>query len=117
MSSFLKTTSEQVTKVAKSLGGYSSKRKATSTPLVSDHEPNYQEGYDQELHDFAEEVEREIQIEEEEEEPTTPIGILRSRQSSTRSHEIQQQQQQQQRQAHGERVNFQSISYFYNFIF
>ena len=118
MFSFLKKAYKKITKVAKSLGGSSSKRKATSNPLVSitpsvsnyNFEPNYPEGYDQELHDYVEEVEREIQMEEEEEqeeEPTTPIGIHRSRQSSTRSHE--EQQQQQQRQARGKRVNFQSI--------
>ena len=77
MSSFLKKASKKVTKVAKSLGGSSSsKRKATSTPSisttpsVSNYEPNYPEGYepyDQELHDYAEHVEREIQIEDEEE--------------------------------------------------
>ena len=103
--------------MAKSLGGSSSsKRKATSTPSVSttpsisnyNYEPNYPEGYDPELHNYAEEVERKIQIDEEEqqeEEPTTPIGIHISRQSSTRSHE----EQQQQRQARGKRVNFQTI--------
>ncbi|XP_057523654.1 uncharacterized protein LOC130803524 isoform X4 [Amaranthus tricolor] len=93
---------------------FSSKRKATSTPSVStipsvsnyNYELNYPEGYDQGLHDYAKEVEREIHIEDEEEEPTTPIGILRSRQSSTESHEVQQQQQ---RQARGKQVNFQSI--------
>ncbi|XP_057523647.1 uncharacterized protein LOC130803524 isoform X2 [Amaranthus tricolor] len=101
---------------------FSSKRKATSTPSVStipsvsnyNYELNYPEGYDQGLHDYAKEVEREIHIEDEEEEPTTPIGILRSRQSSTESHEVQQQQQ---RQARGKQVNFQSIDggtgYFY----
>ena len=131
MSSFLKKATKKVTKVAKSLGGSSSsKRKATATPSisttssVSNYEPIYPEGYepyDQDLHEYAEQVEREIQIEdeeetqeketqeedeEEEEEPTTPIGILRSRQSSTRSIE---EAQQQQRQARGKRVNFQSI--------
>ena len=76
MSSFLKKASKKVTKVAKSLGGFNSKIKATSTPsvsttpLVSNYEPNYSEGYNQELHNYAEEVEREIHIEEEEEEPT-----------------------------------------------
>ena len=77
MSSFLKKATRKVTKVAKSLGGSSSsKRKATSTPSistthsVSNYEPNYPEGYepyDQELHEYAEHVEREIQIEDEEE--------------------------------------------------
>ncbi|XP_057518801.1 uncharacterized protein LOC130799650 isoform X2 [Amaranthus tricolor] len=112
--------SKKFTKMAKSLGGSSSfKRKITSTPSVSttpsisnyNYEPNYPEGYDQELHNYAEEVEREIQIDEEkeqEEEPTTPIEIHRSRQSSTRSHE-EQLKQQQQRQARGKRVNFQTI--------
>ncbi|XP_057529434.1 DEK domain-containing chromatin-associated protein 4-like [Amaranthus tricolor] len=117
MSLFLKKASKEVTKVAKSLGGFSSsKRKATSTPSVSttpsisnyNYEPNYPEGYDPELQNYAEEVEREIQEEEQEEEPTTPIGIHISRQSSTRSHE-EQGEQQQQRQARGKRVNFQTI--------
>jgi hypothetical protein len=133
MSSFLKKATKKVTKVAKSLGGSSSssKRKAISTPSisttpsVSNYEPTYPEGYepyeyDRELHEYAEHVEREIEIqdeeetqeeeaqeEEEEEEPTTPIGILRSRQSSTRIEE--EAQQQQQRHARGKRVNFQSI--------
>ena len=81
MSSFLKKAFKKVTKVAKSLWGFSSKRKVTSTPsvsttpLVGNYEPNYPEGYDQESHDYEEEVEREIQIEEEEEEePTTLLG-------------------------------------------
>ncbi|XP_057525195.1 uncharacterized protein LOC130804680 [Amaranthus tricolor] len=120
MSSFLKKATKKVTKVAKSLGGSSSsKRKATSTPSVSttpsisnyNYEHNYPEGYDPELHNYAEEMEREILIDEEEEqeeEPTTPIGINISRQSSTRSHE-EQGEQQQQRQARGKRVNFQTI--------
>ncbi|XP_057515077.1 uncharacterized protein LOC130796722 isoform X2 [Amaranthus tricolor] len=120
MSSFLKKSTKKVTKVAKSLGGSSSsKRKATSTPSVSttpsisnyNYEHNYPEGYDPELHNYAEEMEREIQIDEEEEqeeEPTTPIGINISRQSSTRSHE-EQGEQRQQRQARGKRVNFQTI--------
>ncbi|XP_057519384.1 RNA polymerase II degradation factor 1-like [Amaranthus tricolor] len=117
MSSYFKKASKKGTKVAKSLGGSNSKRKATSTsslsttPSVNNYkiELNYPKGYDQKLHDYAEEVEREIQIEEEEEqeeEPTTPIEIHRSRQSSTRSYEKQlqqkQQQQQQQRQARDE---------------
>jgi hypothetical protein len=127
MSSFLKKATKTVTKVAKSLGGSSSssKRKATSTPSisttpsVSNYEPTYPEGYepyDRELHEYAEHVEREIEIEDEEEaqqqeeeqeqQPTTPIGILRSRQSSTRSVE---EVQQQQRQARGKRVDFHSI--------
>ena len=68
MSSFLKKATKNVTKVAKSLGGSSSsKRKATSTPListtpsVSNYEPTYPEGYepyDRELHEYAEHVER-----------------------------------------------------------
>src|SRR5688572_5987211 len=107
MSSFLKKATKTVTKVAKSLGGSSSssKRKATSTPSISttpsvgNYEPTYPEGYepyDRELHEYAEHVEREIEIEDEEEtqeeeaqqqeeeeeqESTTPIEILRSRQS------------------------------------
>ena len=80
MSSFLKKATKKVTKVAKSLGGSSSssasKRKATSTPSisttpsVSNYEPTYPEGYepyDRELHEYAEHVEREIEIEDEEE--------------------------------------------------
>ena len=64
MSSFLKKASKKVSKVTKSLEGCSSKWKATSspsvstTPSISNYEPNYPEGYDQELHDYAEQVER-----------------------------------------------------------
>ena len=76
MSSLFKKASKKVTKLAKLLGGSSSKKKVTSNPSVSttpsvtnyNFEPNYPEGYDQELHDYAEEVEREIQFEAEEEE-------------------------------------------------
>ena len=77
--------------MAKSLGGSSFKRKATSTstvlitPFISNYEPNYQEGYNQELDDYAQEEEEE---EEEEKEPMTPIGITRSWQSSTRLQEV-----------------------------